>query len=241
MDGIKRTKFNVSLLGESEVGKTSMVQVRTGTPFNEDQLATVGVENFIDTAIFEGKEYKFKIFDTAGQERYNSVATSVYKAVDGYLLVFAVDKKKTLEKISNWINSLEENVNLKEKVLILVGNKCDKEKREVSKEDGIEYAKSFNIKYFETSAKTRDGIDEVFHQIYQDLYELNEEKGLVDKKKSKKSKDKKKEKEKEKEIKEKEKEKEKKENNSDNNGKKIELNKEEHIKIDKKERKRRRC
>ena len=239
MDGIKRTKFNVSLLGESEVGKTSMVQVRTGMPFNEDQLATVGVENFIDTAIFEGKEYKFKIFDTAGQERYNSVATSIYKAVDGYLLVFAVDQKKTLEKISNWINSLEENVNLKEKVLILVGNKCDKEKREVSKEDGIEYAKSFNIKYFETSAKTGDGINEVFLQIYQDLYELNEEKGLVDKKKSKKSKDKKKEKEKEKEIKEKEKE--KKENNSDNNGKKIELNKEEHIKIDKKERKRRRC
>ena len=107
MNSIKRIKFNVSLLGETQVGKTSMVQVKSGIPFDEYQLATVGIDNFLDNATFENQEYKFKIFDTAGQERYNSISSQTLKVADGYILVFSVDKKSSLEKIDLWIKSIE--------------------------------------------------------------------------------------------------------------------------------------
>ena len=174
MNKIKRTKFNVSLLGETQVGKTSLANVKSGFNYNPSQLATVGIDNFLDKQIFNGIEYKFKIFDTAGQERYNNIVASTIKVADGYVLVFSVDQKSSLDKISTWLKYLGENVDLKEKGLILIGNKIDLPEREVRTEEGKNFAKSFNIKYFETSAKEGIGIDEAFKQIYKIIYELNE-------------------------------------------------------------------
>ena len=128
----------------------------------------------MDQAKFENNLYNFKIFDTAGQERYNNIVASTIKVADGYVLVFSVDQKSSLDKISTWLKYLAENVDLKEKGLILIGNKIDLPEREVSTEEGKNFAKSFNIKYFETSAKERIGIDEAFKQIYKIIYELNE-------------------------------------------------------------------
>ena len=170
---IKRTKFNLSLLGETTVGKTTMIQVKCGMPFNEDQLATVGIDNLLEKVKFGGKEYKFKIFDTAGQERYSQIASSTIKVADGFVLVFAVNLKSSFDRITLWIKSIEENANIKEKAIILVGNKIDMPNREVSKEDAENLAKNYNIKYFETSAKTGEGIQETFNQVYKDIYELN--------------------------------------------------------------------
>ena len=169
----------------------------------------------MDKQIFNGIEYKFKIFDTAGQERYNKVVASTIKVADGYVLVFSVEKKSTLDRISTWLKYLEDNVDLKEKGLILIGNKIDLPEREVSTEDGKNFAKSYNIKYFETSAKKGIGIDEAFKEIYKIIYELNEDIKVED------------------------------ENNNsgeiqkdkDNKNEKIELNKEKHVKDNKNERK----
>ena len=170
---IKRTKFNLSLLGETAVGKTSMIQVKCGMAFNEDQLATVGIDNLLEKVKFGGEEYKFKIFDTAGQERYSQISSSTIKVADGFVLVFAVNLKSSFDRISLWIKSIEENVNIKEKAIILVGNKIDMPNREVSEEEAENFAKNYNIKYFETSAKTGKGIQEAFNQVYQDIYELS--------------------------------------------------------------------
>ena len=172
MESIQRTKFNISILGESQVGKTSMISVKTGLQFNEKQISTVGIDNFIDKKIFDNKEYKFKFFDTAGQERYNSISAQTIKIADGFILVFSVTDRGSLEKISFWMKSIEENTNIKDKVIILVGNKIDME-REISHEEANNFAKENNLKYFETSAKTGYGIDETFNQLYQDIYELN--------------------------------------------------------------------
>ena len=172
MESIQRTKFNVSILGESQVGKTSMISVKSGLQFNEKQIATVGIDNFIDKKVIDNQEYKFKFFDTAGQERYNSISAQTIKIADGFILVFSVTDRGSLEKISFWMKSIEENTNIKDKVIILVGNKIDME-REISHEEANNFAKENNLKYFETSAKTGYGIDETFNQLYQDIYELN--------------------------------------------------------------------
>ena len=151
-----------------------MACVLTGKGFQIEILSTIGIDNFVDKAVIDNTEYTFKIFDTAGQERYQKVvADSTIKIADGFLMVFSVDKAETLEKINYWLNFIDEHTNLKEKALILVGNKIDLPQREVSNEDGINFAKERNMKYFETSAKTGFGIREAFHQLYQDIYDLH--------------------------------------------------------------------
>ena len=171
MNNIKRTKFNICLLGESQVGKTCMTNVFLGQPFDEHSLTTLGLENVISKTKIDGEEYTFKIFDTAGQERYKSIAQSTIQLSDGFLIVFDVNMKSTFERVIDWINFIDDRVNINEKVLILVGNKIDKEKREVSDEEVIKFAKEKKMKYFETSAKTGDGIKEVFNALYQDVYQ----------------------------------------------------------------------
>ena len=173
MNNIDRTKFNIFLLGDTTVGKTSLVEVLSGMPFSEKKLTTIGVDFIFQSATFNGKKYTFKIFDTAGQERYQSIGDAQLKTSDGFLLIFSVDKKQTMERVSKWIESIEKNVNIDEKVLILVGNKIDIKEREVSEEEGLNYAKEKNLKYFETSAKTQAGVKEVFQQMYKDIYELS--------------------------------------------------------------------
>jgi small GTP-binding protein len=173
MNPIKRTKFNISLLGDTQVGKSSMVEVLTGNPFQETRVSTIGIENVLQSAVFDGKKYLFKIFDTAGQERFESISSQTIKIADGFLLVFSVDKKVTFERIEKWIESIKSNVDITKKVLILCGNKIDIEEREVSNEEAMKYASEKNIKCFETSAKTGFGIKEVFEQLYSDIYELS--------------------------------------------------------------------
>lgn len=173
MNAIERKKFNISLLGETWVGKTSMVEVLSNNTFSETRIATIGLDCITQTAVFDNKNYIFKIFDTAGQEKYNSISASTLKIADGFLLVFSVDKKETLNKIANWIDNIESLANRKEKVLILVGNKIDINEREVSSEEGKIFAQERGMKYFETSAKNKFNIKEVFNEMYKDIYELN--------------------------------------------------------------------
>ena len=172
-NNIKRRKFNVILLGENLVGKTCLVQSLIGQPFNENQIETIGVDYVVHKAKINGKEFVFKIFDTDGQERYNWISSSILKAANGFLLVFSVDNKKSFEKISKLFDNIDNNVNINEKVLILVGNKIDIHEREVTNEEGMNFAKERNMKYFETSARTGFGVENVFNQIFQDIYELN--------------------------------------------------------------------
>ena len=169
---IKRKKFNVSLLGESEVGKTRISNNYLGKDLDEFTLSTIGIESYMDTAKFDGTEYKFKIYDTAGQERYRSISKSTIKITDGFLLVFSVNNKKSFELINYWYESIKEVIDIKKKVVILIGNKIDLPNRQVTNEEAVAFAKSKNIKYFETSAKTGFGIKEAFKELYQDIYDL---------------------------------------------------------------------
>ena len=156
----------ICLLGPKLVGKTSLANYKLTKQFNPDQIATVGIDIVSESVIIEGKKYVFKIYDTAGQERFDSVSSSTMKVSDGFILVFSVDKKETLNKIEKWINDIKENTHIDKKALILIGNKIDVDKREVTLKEGEEMAKKYNMKYFETSAKEGDGIDEAFQFIY---------------------------------------------------------------------------
>ena len=168
---IKRTKFNVCLLGEGKVGKTCIVSVYTGHQFDQNTLMTVGLDNYMDIKKINGVDYKFKIFDTAGQERYRSISHQTIQISDGFLIVFSVDCKKSFEQVNYWMNIIEDNSDIKKKTLILIGNKIDLENREVSHEEAARFAKEKNMEYFETSAKTGFGIKDIFYKLYEKVYE----------------------------------------------------------------------
>lgn len=172
---IKRTKFNVSLLGDATVGKTCLVNSLKGLGFDENQIATIGVDDVIDEAKFDNKMYKFKIFDTAGQERYTSISTNTIQLADGFFLVFAVDNKNSFDRITFWMQNIEEKVQINHKVIIIIGNKIDVQgdKRVVSNEEALQFAKKYKLKYLETSAKTGFRVKEAFKTLYKDIYELN--------------------------------------------------------------------
>ena len=171
---IQRLKFNISLLGDATVGKTCMVYSLKKFEFDENQIATIGVDEVIDEAKFDNKLYKFKIFDTAGEERYKSIVGSTLQISDAFLLVFSINNRISFERISFWIDTIRDKVNLNGKVLALVGNKIDLEnERKVSHEEASNLAKKYQMKYFETSAKTGFRIEETFHSLYEDIYNLN--------------------------------------------------------------------
>ena len=175
---IKRNKFNVSLLGESQVGKTGLSNYFFHKKFDSNYISTIGIDSNITTVIFDDEEYKFKIYDTAGQERYRSISKSTIKISNGFILVFSVVDKKSFQQIDYWLDSLKEEVDIHKKIIYLVGNKIDLDNREISNEDGVNYSKLRNINYFETSAKTGFGVNQVFNKIFKDIYDLYKTKEL---------------------------------------------------------------
>ena len=172
---IKRTKFNIILLGESKVGKTSIIGSLMNKPFNENNVLTIGIDYTIIDVKFGEETYKFKIFDTAGQERYKTVSRTTITTADGFLLVYAVNDKESFDKINDWMKDIQEKVNISKKVIYLVGNKIDVNKRVISNQTALDFSKVMNIKYTETSAKTGHGIKDLFNELYSDIYEKNKE------------------------------------------------------------------
>ena len=168
---ILRTKFIISVLGEGDVGKTTLISVFSGKDFDFNTLKTVGIDNYFFNEKFDGQEYKFKVFDTAGQERYKSISNSTIRLADGFLLVFSVDNKKSFELINDWLNTISSSCDISRKVIFLVGNKIDIKEREVSNEEAVTYAKTKNLSYHETSAKTGFGVKDTFKKLFHTLYQ----------------------------------------------------------------------
>ena len=138
--------------------------------------------------IYNNLEYTFKIFDTPGQERFRSFSLTHIQICEGFFIVFAVDNKESFERVISWINYIEDYANLEEKVLYLLGTKIDvkPEEKQVTKEEVEKFAKSMNAKYFETSARTKEGINEAFEEMFKDVLEqykmnTNKETNYLDK------------------------------------------------------------
>jgi small GTP-binding protein len=174
-NNIKRLKFNVVILGEGSVGKTSMISNLKGNKFEETGLSTTGIDFYNDEATFDGNKYKFKIFDTAGQERYRSISSQQIKVADGFMVVFAVNLPNSFEQIRWWIDTIEEEADITQKPVMLVANKVDVKDRKITHNEGYEFASSRNIKYIETSAKTGYNIKEAFNELYTDIYNLGKD------------------------------------------------------------------
>ena len=175
-----KKKFTITILGEQCVGKTSISLIYQEKRFNIQPFFHCSILDSYQKVKFpdDDNKYTFKIFDCPGQERYRSIANSTIQIADGFLMIFSVYNMETFRKIVNWIKFINKSVDFKQKVVFLIGNKADKDERVVKKEEAEEYAKKMDIKYRETSVKTGEGINEVFQEIFNDIYK-NYKYGLI--------------------------------------------------------------
>ena len=167
---IKIKAIKLAFLGDSAVGKTTIIETYLGVEFNEDFISTIGWDRKKTSIILEnGKEMELSIWDTAGQERYHSVAIKVIKQVQGIIVVFDVTKRETFISVVDWLQVIDDNFT--DVSIILFGNKCDmEENREVTKEEATKFAMEKNITYLETSAKNKINIKEGISAIANEVY-----------------------------------------------------------------------
>ena len=176
MSNFKRTVLPLMLLGDSKVGKTSLILKLTKNTFDDITLSTLGKESFIYQVNLHGNDLKMKIWDTAGQERFKSMSLNVIKSVDGLILVYSITSKSSFNNLEYWLNQLKDICDLSKKAMIIIGNKSDLQtSREVTYEEGEQFAKSRGCNFYETSAATGENIQEVFNDIFEQLYILFED------------------------------------------------------------------
>lgn len=115
----------------------------------------------------DGNRVKLALWDTAGQERFRTLIPSYYRDAHGAILVYDVSNYITFRKIEDWLNELDVYATKPNLIKIIVGNKIDLEKREVTKEEGIKLAKRHATLFIESSVKTKDGVQTAMQELVQ--------------------------------------------------------------------------
>lgn len=163
--------FKLLLIGDSGVGKSSLLIRFADDTFTESFISTIGVDFKIRTINVEGKVVKLQIWDTAGQERFRTLTTAYYRSAHGIILVYDVNLKETFKHLSEWLEEVKKYAS--EGVdMLLVGNKCDIiGKRQVNYELAREFAENLSVSFIETSAKDSTNVERVFYTMAAELKE----------------------------------------------------------------------
>ena len=171
--------FKIVLVGNSAVGKSSILRTAWDQQFDTAFMPTIGVDFKIQTFAVADKTVKLQIWDTAGQERFKSICRSYYKGSHGIIFAYDITDKQSFRDIENWVDDVERIVG-KDVCKVLVGNKSDMEsKRKVSYEEGAELAKELGMNFVETSAMSSHNVDGMFKAVAKDMKEKieNEKEG----------------------------------------------------------------
>ncbi|XP_074689475.1 ras-related protein Rab-18 [Strix aluco] len=169
MDEDVLTTLKILIIGESGVGKSSLLLRFTDDTFDPELAATIGVDFKVKTISVDGNKAKLAIWDTAGQERFRTLTPSYYRGAQGVILVYDVTRRDTFVKLDNWLNELETYCTRNDIVKMLVGNKIDKENREVDRNEGLKFARKHSMLFIEASAKTCDGVQCAFEELVEKI------------------------------------------------------------------------
>ncbi|CAF3245279.1 unnamed protein product [Rotaria socialis] len=163
--------FKILIIGESSVGKSSLMTRFVDETFQATFFPTIGVDFKVRTLLIDGYQCKVQIWDTAGQERFRVITTSYYRDAAGVLIVYDVTNGESFSRIRRWIDEInkycDDNI-----AKVLVGNKDDNPSTEgnqsekvVATSDAEQYARQMKLTFFETSAKDNKNVYEAFYAI----------------------------------------------------------------------------
>ncbi|XP_053301967.1 uncharacterized protein rab44 isoform X2 [Pleuronectes platessa] len=150
-------RYNVMLVGDSSVGKTSLMQRAQSGKFSFEIPASIGLDTSLWTVVVDGKPVVLQLWDTAGQERFHSITRQVFHKAQAFLLMYDITCSQSFTAISYWANCIQEAAP-EDVTILLLGNKSDSEKRQVNTEEGEILAKEYNFEFMECSAATGDNV-----------------------------------------------------------------------------------
>jgi small GTP-binding protein len=155
----------IILIGDSSVGKTSILTTLTGDQFNPSERSTIGANWHLLIEEINGERIELQIWDTAGQECYRSLGPLYYRSAVAGIVVFDVTNQASFSNVNTWINAFRATAG-KDVPIFLVGNKIDLvNQRVIGFDDANQFANEQNFEFFETSAKVCHGIRELFHAV----------------------------------------------------------------------------
>jgi len=162
-------QFKLVLLGDTGVGKSSLVLRFVKNEFNEGIESTIGAAFLSQTVIVDNWTVKFEIWDTAGQERYLSLAPMYYRGAAAAVIVYDITSRDSFARAQTWTDELRAKGN-PNAIVALAGNKFDRQQnRQVERDEAATYATENDLLFFETSAKTNMNVTEIFYEIAEKL------------------------------------------------------------------------
>ena len=163
--------FKYVIIGESGVGKSCIVLSFAEQNPRKHHQVTIACEFASRTIKVKGKDIKIQIWDTAGQENFRSLTRSYYRSSIASLVVYDVTSRSTFDKLTSWIEELRENCQ-KETIIVIVGNKKDLDKqRQVTYQEGLNFAKKYGFQFTETCAFEKETIEPLFAGIAESILE----------------------------------------------------------------------
>lgn len=169
MDNDVLTTLKILIIGESGVGKSSLLLRFTDDTFDPDIGATIGVDFKVKTLTVDGNKAKLAIWDTAGQERFRTLTPSYYRGAQGVILVYDASSRETFDKLEEWLNEIEMYSTKEDIIKMLVGNKIDKKEREVDRTQGVQFARRHSMLFIEASARTKEGVQLAFEELVEKI------------------------------------------------------------------------
>ena len=171
----KKFLANIITLGNSQVGKTSLIFKYVDNVFSLNYVKTLGMDFKIKMVkLPNSEEVIVKITDTVGQERFGSLSSNYLKKANGIILAYDITNRESFEALNNWADDIKEKYKSEEaRPMILLGNKLDlEENRCISKEEGENFAKNNlgGIKYYETSCKTGENVEKAINDLVSQIY-----------------------------------------------------------------------
>ena len=180
-----KVKLNIGLIGDQCAGKTSISSCFTKNEVLKENnyKPTIGLGFFYKVVNYKNEQVGVKIWDTTGQEKYNSITSGYLRGLHGCFIVYDITDKNSFDNLDIWIQFYNNFNQYNQKIMIIIGNKSDmKNERQVQKKDGQRYAESRGLSFYETSCISLQGINEAFNEMVDLIMESIKINDISDKK-----------------------------------------------------------